>query len=214
MKILNLYCGIGGNRFLWGNEHQITAIDNDPKVCEAYQKIFKNDTVLCCDAHNYLLENFKKYDFIWASPPCPTHSKMRFSLQNISVVYPDMTLYQEIILLNNFFKGLFCIENVRPYYTPLVPHTIELDRHLFWANFRIEKVSFAQKNEKPFVYMNTQDLKKLHGIDIDLNSNWKDTLKAYRNMVNPQLGKHILECATKKNTSLKNTQSSLFEVQM
>lgn len=25
MKILNLYAGIGGNRKLWGNEHQITA---------------------------------------------------------------------------------------------------------------------------------------------------------------------------------------------
>lgn len=26
MKILNLYAGIGGNRELWGNEHEITGV--------------------------------------------------------------------------------------------------------------------------------------------------------------------------------------------
>ena len=30
MKILNLYAGIGGNRKLWGDEHQITAVENMP----------------------------------------------------------------------------------------------------------------------------------------------------------------------------------------
>ena len=27
LKILNLYAGIGGNRKLWGNEHDITAVE-------------------------------------------------------------------------------------------------------------------------------------------------------------------------------------------
>lgn len=32
MKILNLYAGIGGNRKLWGNEHEITAVELDPDI--------------------------------------------------------------------------------------------------------------------------------------------------------------------------------------
>lgn len=32
MKILNLYAGIGGNRKLWGNEHDITAVELRPEI--------------------------------------------------------------------------------------------------------------------------------------------------------------------------------------
>jgi len=31
MKILNLYAGIGGNRKLWGDQHQVTAVEYDGK---------------------------------------------------------------------------------------------------------------------------------------------------------------------------------------
>jgi len=34
MKILNLFAGIGGNRTLWGTQHQITAIENNEKIAE------------------------------------------------------------------------------------------------------------------------------------------------------------------------------------
>ena len=30
MKILNLYAGIGGNRKLWGDEHEVVAVENVP----------------------------------------------------------------------------------------------------------------------------------------------------------------------------------------
>ena len=40
MKILNLYAGIGGNRKLWGDEHKITAVENDPKIAKIYQEFF------------------------------------------------------------------------------------------------------------------------------------------------------------------------------
>jgi len=36
MKILNLYCGVGGNRKLWGNDHDITAIEADPLIAQIY----------------------------------------------------------------------------------------------------------------------------------------------------------------------------------
>jgi DNA (cytosine-5)-methyltransferase 1 len=70
------------------------------------------------DAHQYLLEHFKEFDFIWSSPPCPSHSR----LNNVFTVgkgqaknpirYPDMALYEEIILLKHYFKGKWCVENV------------------------------------------------------------------------------------------------------
>lgn len=76
MKILNLYAGLGGNRKLWGNDHEVTAVELDPEVARIYQSNFPNDTVIVGDAHDYLLKNFESFDFIWASPPCPSHSKM------------------------------------------------------------------------------------------------------------------------------------------
>ena len=40
MKILNLYAGIGGNRKLWGDEHEITAIENNTSIAYIYQDFF------------------------------------------------------------------------------------------------------------------------------------------------------------------------------
>lgn len=74
MKILNAYAGIGGNRKLWGDSHDITAVEYDPKIAAIYQDLFPNDTVIVGDAHQYLLEHYQEFDFIWCSPPCPTHS--------------------------------------------------------------------------------------------------------------------------------------------
>ena len=81
LKILNLYAGIGGNRKLWEG-HEVTAVEFNPEIAKIYQDLFPNDKVIVGDAHQYLLEHYKEFDFIWASPPCPTHSRMNFLLQN------------------------------------------------------------------------------------------------------------------------------------
>ena len=62
MKILNIYCGIGGNRKLWGNEHEITAVEYDENIAKIYQDNFPNDKVVIGDAHQYLLDNFKDFE--------------------------------------------------------------------------------------------------------------------------------------------------------
>ena len=100
MKILNLYAGIGGNRKLWGDEHEITAVEYNPEIASIYRDFFPNDTVLVEDAHEYLLKHYNEFDFIWASPPCQSHSRARFWSSKggiVDPVYSDMKLYQEIM---------------------------------------------------------------------------------------------------------------------
>ena len=197
MRILNLYAWIWWNRKLWGNEHNITAVEYDEATANVYKKLFPNDTVIIWDAHEYLLNNYKDFDFIWASPPCPTHSDIRrcwVHAGQYEALYPDMTLYQEIILLQNFAKKgtNFCIENVTPYYEPLIAPTKKLSRHLYWANFDIDHFETkAKKNEKVST-INGSD--EVFGFNIK-DSDIKNKRKALRNMVEPALWKHILDCA-------------------
>ena len=120
MKILNLYAGIGGNRKLWGDEHQVTAVENKEDIAEVYQRLFPKDKVVIGDAHQYLIDHHQEFDFIWSSPPCPTHSVTNHFLKGQGIFrYPDMKLWQEIIFLKHFFKGKYVIENVKSYYKPI-----------------------------------------------------------------------------------------------
>jgi len=138
MKVLNTYPGVGGNRKDWENV-EVTAVENHPQIAEIYQELYPNDKVIVGDAHDYLLNHYKEFDFVWGSPPCPSHSKMMKFTRHDVVKYPDMRLYQEILLLKHFFKGKWVIENVEPYYEPLIPAK-KVGRHLFWSNFPISDV--------------------------------------------------------------------------
>lgn len=196
MKILNLYCGIGGNRKLWGNEHEITAVEINPKIAKIYKDFFPKDNVIIGNAHEYLIKNFRNFDFIWASPPCPTHSDLQmFNYHNPErIVYPDMKLYQEIILLKHFYKGNWVIENVKPYYKPLIAPTFEMNRHFFWSN------KFILTDTKNHSFMNLKDdekeMQKLYGFDLDKyrkdfsNVEFRQIL---RNCVVPEIGKYAFE---------------------
>ena len=195
MKILNLYAGIGGNRKLWGDEHEVTAIENNERIAKIYKDNFPNDLVIVTDAHQYLLEHFREYDFIWSSPPCPSHSKVRKQLaikkkkdgtiyEQNKPIYPDMKLYEEIILLDSYFNGKYCVENVIPYYEPQ-----KLGRHCFWSNFKLPQRKFEPRGS----FDNTTELANKLGYDI---SNWKNVNKKLllRNCVEPEVGKYILDC--------------------
>ena len=196
MKILNLYAGIGGNRKLWGDDDEVTAIEYDENIAKIYQQNFPNDRVIVTDAHQYLLEHFREYDFIWASPPCPSHSRVRKQLaikrkkdgtiyEQNKPIYPDMKLYQEIILLDNYYDGYYVVENVVPYYEPLIEPQ-KLGRHLFWSNFEIPK----QKIEARGSFDNTEELAQKLGYDI---SSWQGVNKKLllRNCVEPEVGELI-----------------------
>jgi DNA (cytosine-5)-methyltransferase 1 len=192
MKILNLYAGIGGNRKLWGDEHEVTAVEVNPDIAKIYADHFPNDTVVVGDAQEYLLNHYKEFDFIWSSPPCQTHSSFRFNIgvryRGVPSVMPDMKLWQEIIFLNNHATGFWLVENVKPYYTPLIKPTSVLERHLYWPNFDIPEKEF-----KKDVIRKAQipQLQEKFGYDL---SGYKISNKrqVLRNCVEPEAGLHIL----------------------
>jgi len=204
MKILNLYSGIGGNRKLWGNNHEITAIEYDQDIADIYQDFFPNDEVIVTDAHQYLLDHFEEYDFIWSSPPCPTHSRFNL-LSNVqegkSVKYPDMALYQEIIYLRHWFKGKWVIENVISYYEPLIT-PYKVSNHYFWSNFYINEFDIGKRgirNEKNHIEKRCKQL-GLNETKITGNSEFKR--KILNNCTEPELGLHIFNEAFKENKTL------------
>jgi len=205
LKVLNLYAGIGGNRKLWTG-CEVTAVEIDPEIAAIYQDFFPDDIVVVGDAHQYLLDHFGEFDFIWSSPPCPTHSRINKANHlspykdnsaqlahggGIKPRYPDMKLYEEIIFLQHFFKGLWCVENVIGYYEPLIP-PVELQRHYFWTNFIIRGINLSGDN----ISRGTRDswTEKL-GMDISKYKIKERKDKILRNCVDPVLGLHVLNAA-------------------
>lgn len=191
LKVLNLYAGIGGNRRLWHNV-EVTAIELDADIAHLYATLFPEDKVLITDAHEYLLQHYKEFDFIWSSPVCKTHSKMQLPLENKK--YADLSLYQEIILLQNFsYRAKFVIENTVPYYTPLIKPSAIMQRHCFWSNFPITE--FNQKHTTGLISRGTvADLEQEHNLSLD-KFQIKNKREILRNCVNSDLGLHLLECA-------------------
>ena len=202
MKILNLYCGIGGNRRLWGDKHEITAVEFDEKIAEKYQELYPNDKVIVADAHEYLLKHYTEFEdgFVWSSPPCQTHSKANYFINYITESrYPKMELWQEIIFLKTFCKGKFCVENVKAYYEHFIHPTAVIGRHYLWANFKIPPI------EQPKGEVGTM-MKQYAGTHKHAHS--KPLTE--RNMVNANLGLHILERAQGIIKSNVIKQGSLF----
>ena len=213
MKILNLYACLGGNRYKWNEvkeDIEVVAVEWDEELAKLYQERFPNDTVIVADAHQYLLDHYKEFDFIWSSPPCPTHSRARFSRRNTTTpIYPDMKLYQEIIFLDKWVKGKYVVENVIPYYQPLIPAQ-KRGRHLYWTNFNLpndlneRKASIMEgKNE-------VQKWCEFHKYDFTKYKGKQRTDKIARNLVDYEAGKTIFETALGIITKSDIKQTELF----
>mgnify|MGYP003137826753 FL=1 len=209
MKILNLYACLGGNRYKWGDDHEITAVEWDTELARMYQERFPNDKVVVGDAHKYLLDHYTEYDFIWSSPPCPTHSRVRFANTKAERVYPEMSLYQEIIFLDTHFKGKYVVENVIPYYKPLI-EAQKRGRHLYWANFNLPQ---NLSNRKAKVGSGTNEVSKLcdfHDIDLSTYKGKQRKDKVARNLVDYEAGKTILDTAMNVMYQESLEQAKLF----
>ena len=206
MRILNLYAGIGGNRKLWGNEHEITAVEIDENIAKIYQDFFPKDKVIVTDAHQFLLEHYQEFDFIWSSPPCQSHSRINTLLINgrgLTPKFPDMKLYQEILLLKHYFKGKWVVENVISFYEPLIKPQ-KIGRHFYWSNFNInikEKQTQIVENRKGKASLNI----KMKRIGIKVNDFHKysgDKRTLINNCVEPQTGLDILNLISCKNCNV------------
>jgi len=212
MKILNLYACLGGNRYLWGDEHEITAVEWDEELARLYQERFPKDKVIVADAHQYLLDHYKEFEFIWSSPPCPTHSRVRFTQKNKDFYipkYPDMSLYQEIIFLEKHFNGKYVVENVIPYYDPLISAQ-KRGRHLYWCNF---KLPIDVGERKIQISSGSQEVKKLcefHDYDFYKYNGKQRIDKIARNLVDYKAGKTILDTAMGIMTKQDTKQIELF----
>lgn len=220
MKILNLYSCLGGNRYKWtpkGNEHEITAVELDPELARMYQERFPNDIVIISDAHQYLLDHYKEFDFIWSSPPCPSHSRARYWNSSnydtkTGAIYPDMKLYQEILFLQHYYRtGKFVVENVIPYYEPFIP-AIKRDRHLYWSNFKFPTI-LSTRNISGVVSSAKNELKllsQIHDYDFGKYKGNQSVIKIARNLVDYEAGKTILDTAMGIITSNNINQTNLF----
>jgi DNA (cytosine-5)-methyltransferase 1 len=214
MKILNLYACLGGNRYKWDEvtDVEVTAVEWDEELARLYQERFPNDTVIVADAHQYLLDHYKEFDFIWSSPPCPTHSKIRITQKTRDTFipkFPDMKLYEEILFLQHFYNGKFVVENVIPYYEPLIPAQ-KRHRHLYWTNFNLPNIL---TNRKVRISAGTQEVRKLcefHDYDFyDYKGNQRRD-KIARNLVDYEAGKTILETALGITKKQNEKQITLF----
>jgi DNA (cytosine-5)-methyltransferase 1 len=216
MKILNLYACLGGNRYKWdevADDLEITAVELDPEAARLYQERFPNDKVIIADAHQYLLDHYKEFDFIWSSPPCPTHSKARywgFGKNGLKPEYPDMKLYEEIIFLKYHFFGKWVVENVNPYYEPMFNPVIR-ERHTYWANFYIPH-NISNRNDTALVQASRlKDLCDFHDYDFKKYKGEQRILKMARNLVDYEAGKTILETALNIVKKSNTNQTSIFD---
>jgi len=195
MKFLNLYAGLGGNRKKIKGVN-CTAVELNPLISNVYAKYNPDDTVINCDAHEYLLKNYSHFDFVWSSPPCQRNTKMIRSGRNRTASYPDLRLYEEILFLTHNFKGLWVVENVEPYYKPLIAPKIKIGRHLFWSNFDIEPFT-APKIEN---FINAQNKRAKEALQDWLGIHYAENIyyeknhcltQVLRNCVHPDVGEHV-----------------------
>lgn len=196
LKVLNLHACIGGNRKGWDDSKvEVTAVEIDKEIARIYQSNFPNNKVIIGDAKKYLVKHYKEFDFIWASPSCVTHSSIRAmgsKAGSFDPILPNMELYEYIIFLQHFYKGKWVVENVIPYYTPLIKPAGILGRHLIWSNFYFEQIKI--EDEKTPIKKVTSKNQR-YGFDL---SNYKIKTRkdqVIRNLVNPQISKYLLECA-------------------
>ena len=213
MKVLNLYACLGGNRLLW-EDCKVTAVELDPELARMYQERFPNDTVIVADAHQYLLDHYKEFDFIWSSPPCPSHSRARYWNSSnydttTDAIYPDMKIYKEILFLEHYFKGKYVVENVIPYYEPLISAK-KRGRHLYWTNFLLPTDLGDRRVQ---IGVGKNELKRLcefHDYDFMKYKGEQRIDKIARNLVDYEAGLTIYNTMRGIEQAKKDNQITMF----
>lgn len=208
MKIFNGFGGIGGNRSLWGNEHQITMVEKIDFIAAIYKNLFPDDTVIVGDALEHLRRHLHEYDLIFLWPPCQTHSKTNIpNSKKYEILHPipdDRSLYGSIRWLKQYClpHQLWCVENVKDYLGFLIPPNVHLGRNYYWSNFIIPNKNFPLISN--FIKKSWKKLAIDHDIPLSIFDNVKvrqftkskDPKRTIlRNCVDRYVGKYLLDCA-------------------
>lgn len=212
MKIFNGFAGLGGNSMLW-QQYDVTAVEDEEKIANVYKKLHPTHNVIIGDAYQIFKDNYEDYDFAWFSPPCQKHSRMMKATRHKIADYPDFRLYELIVFLQHFYKGKWVVENVVPYYEPLIKPSIKIGRHLFWSNFNI--TAEEVKQPKGFITKSNlqgkQEMMDWLGMYFEENIYYKKNhcpVQVLRNCVHPKLGQQILK---KRTMTTKQTAINLVE---
>ena len=114
-----------------------------------------------------------------------------------------MTFYQQVILLQSWFKGKWVIENVIPYYDYLIKPNFLIGRHPFWSNFNIQEKEF---NNVDVARSNTEELAE--DLDFPVPRCQKARL-LLRNCVNPEMALYIFKASfSDKQETLVGTKTN------
>jgi DNA (cytosine-5)-methyltransferase 1 len=119
-----------------------------------------------------------------------------------------MMLYEEIILLQHFFKGKYCVENVIPYYEPLIAAQ-KRGRHLYWTNFILPN-DLGERSANNFIKSKVSELSKFHDYDFTKYKGKQRVDKMARNLVDYEAGRTIFEIALGIVNKKETKQIQLF----
>ena len=118
-----------------------------------------------------------------------------------------MKLYQEILFLQHYYKGKYVVENVIPYYQPLI-QAKKRGRHLYWTNFNLP----SDLGDRRFAISQTKNemngLCIFHDYDFRKYKGTQNKTKIARNLVDYEAGKTILDTAMGiiKKKDIKQTE--------
>ena len=121
-----------------------------------------------------------------------------------------MKLYEEILFLQTHFKGKYVVENVIPYYEPLI-QAQKRGRHLYWTNFKLPSV--VSERDKAKISSGKNEVNNLcdfHDYDFRKYEGEQRTDKIARNLVDYEAGKTIFATALGVISQSKQEQGTLF----
>ena len=113
------------------------------------------------------------------------------------------------MFLDNWFDGKFIVENVIPYYEPLIPAK-KRGRHLYWTNFNLPN---DLRSRKSSIMEGKNEVKrwcKFHDYDFTKYKGLQRTDKIARNLVDYEAGRTILETALGIIRKQDTTQTTMF----
>jgi DNA (cytosine-5)-methyltransferase 1 len=133
MRILDLYCGAGGEAYgfkLHSKDHYVVGVDNNPKPRKRFLK-HCGDEFITRNVLSLPKSYLQEFDFIWASPPCQSFVSSawrdetpnlipptRYMLEKADVPYvienvPAAPLFKFITLCGTMFPPLRVVRHRR-----------------------------------------------------------------------------------------------------